>query len=261
MTLSPAEHLLMDLGVTEPAEIDLEAIAYDAGATVRYRCLEGCEARIVGCQDRAIITVNSTSPPKRQRFSIAHELGHWHHHRGRCLICRVDEIRPRSPTSPERLADGYAADLLMPAYLFRPIALRLPRLDFGAVRSVADAFDVSLAAAAIRLVQADLHAAMLICHGPSGRKWFLRPKGIPDRWFPQEELDAESFAFGVQFGRDDEPKFPRKIGADAWFDRAGADRFEIKEQTIRVGPDETLTLLLFTEEDMLNEEDRGSWRR
>jgi hypothetical protein len=42
-------------------------------------------------------------------------------------MCRVDEIQPRSATSPERSADGYAADLLMPGYLFRPMTLGLPR--------------------------------------------------------------------------------------------------------------------------------------
>ena len=259
MTLAPAEQRLQELGVTDPSEIDLEAVAYDAGAAIRYRHLDGCEARIVGLQDKAIITVNSSSLPRRQRFSIAHELGHWHHHRGRCLMCRVEEIQPRSPMSPERTADGFAADLLMPDYLFRPAALRLPRLDFTTLRSIADDFDVSITAAAIRVVEMDHHPAMLICHSPKGRKWFQRPKGIPERWFPQQDLDAQSFAFGVQFGTDEEPRFPRKIGADAWFERSGADRFEIREQTIRVGPDKTLTLLLLDEE-MLEDNGRSGWK-
>ncbi|WP_236858334.1 ImmA/IrrE family metallo-endopeptidase [Cereibacter sphaeroides] len=54
--------------------------------------------------DKAIITVNSRSPAARQRFSIAHELGHWHHHRGQCLMCRVEDYHPRTGTSRE--ADG-----------------------------------------------------------------------------------------------------------------------------------------------------------
>ena len=48
MLLSPAERLLQELGVTEPDEIDLEAIAYYVNARVRYRRLDGCEARIIG---------------------------------------------------------------------------------------------------------------------------------------------------------------------------------------------------------------------
>ena len=106
MALSAAERLLQDLGVTEPGEIDLEAIAYHLNATVQYRPLDGCEARIVGHGHRAIITVNARSSPRRNRFSIAHELGHWHHHKGKRLVCRADDYHPRDETSPERAAVG-----------------------------------------------------------------------------------------------------------------------------------------------------------
>ena len=82
MPLTPAERLLQELGITEPNEIELDAIAHHVGACVRYRPLQGCEARIIGTGDRAIITVKSDSHPRRKRFSIAHELGHWYHHRG-----------------------------------------------------------------------------------------------------------------------------------------------------------------------------------
>jgi hypothetical protein len=46
---------------------------------------------------------------------------------------------------------------------------------------------------------------------------------------------------------------PRKIGADAWFDRRDADRFEVYEQTIRTGPDETLTLVVISDPKMLED--------
>ena len=75
MEISPAETLLQELGVTEPSEIDLEAIAFYVNARIRYRSLDGCEARIVGNADQAIITVNQNSQWRRKRFSIAHELG------------------------------------------------------------------------------------------------------------------------------------------------------------------------------------------
>lgn len=54
---SPAEALLRSLGVAQPADIDLEAIAWSVGAKVRDAVLESCEARIIGYRDRAIITV------------------------------------------------------------------------------------------------------------------------------------------------------------------------------------------------------------
>jgi hypothetical protein len=65
---------------------------------------------------------------------------------------------------------------------------------------------------------------------------------LPDRWFPRSDLAAESFAFDVLFGAREEDSFPRKIGADAWFDRWEAERYDVHEQTIRISDEEILTL-------------------
>ena len=126
--LIPAEQVLAELGITDPSEIDLEAIAWTLGAHVRYRPLDTCEARIVGRGDRAVITVNDRSHPRRQRFSIAHEVGHWRYHRGRLLVCQADNVGRGGGGRPlsERTADNFATHLLMPGYLFDPIARSHP---------------------------------------------------------------------------------------------------------------------------------------
>lgn len=252
--------ILQSLGITEPAEIDLEAIAWTMGARVRYRPLDGCEARIIGNGDRAIITVNSRSSYRRQRFSLGHELGHWKYHRGRLLVCRASEIGrdAQHTTALERSADAYAADLLMPRYLFQPIARAYPKLNFQTVRTIADLFDVSLTAAAIRLIEGRHSPAFLICHGPEGRRWFARSPDVPTRWFPRADLDPAGFALDVLYGRQPDDRLPRRIGADAWFERSEADRYEVQEQSIRTADDEILTLVLLSDEDML--EDWGSAR-
>ncbi len=260
MHLTHAERLLQELGITESKEIDLEAIAYHTGARVRFRPLDGCEARIIGNGDTAIITVNAHSHYPRKRFSIAHELGHWHHHRGKCLVCRAEEYRPRDAVSPERAADSYAADLLMPHYLFRPLARQQGKLTFNAVSALADAFTTSHTATAIRLVESDHSPALLVCHGTRGRKWFTRAPSVPEKWFPQDALDADSFAFGVLFGGKPDDPMPRRIGAEAWFDRWDAQSFELHEQTFRTGPDEILTLVLISDSKMLDEHQERRWR-
>ena len=260
MPFTPAERLLQELGITEPEEIDLDAIAFHTGARVRYRRFDGCEARIVGSRDRAIITVKVDSSPRRKRFSIAHELGHWHHHRGQCLACRAEETRPGGPLSPERVADGYAGDLLMPKYIFRPLARAYAKLTFKAVAALSDAFRTSQTATAIRLVESDHTPAILVCHGPKGRRWFTKAPSVPAKWFPQDSLDADSFAFEVLFNTKADDPMPRKVGANAWFERRDAERYEIHEQTCRIGPDEILTLLLLSDLRMLDDEPRGGSR-
>jgi hypothetical protein len=245
----------MRLGVTEPREIDLDAIAWDLGVRIKYRPLDGCEARIVGSSDKAIITVNIRSSRRRRRFSIGHELGHWHYDRGRMLVCLADEIGRAAAggSSPERLADQFASQLLMPEYLFGSVAGAYSKFDFRTVCSIADVFDTSRTATALRVVQGGYIPAVLVCHGEHGRKWFARSPDVPDRWFPRKELAAESFAFGVLFRHQPDDKFPRKIGADAWFDRAEAERYEVQEQTIQTANDEILTLVTISEDKMLRE--------
>ena len=163
---SPAERLLLELGVTEPKEIDLEAIAWHVGCTVKYRELEGCEARILGAGNRAIITVSSSVSPTRKRFSLAHELGHWRHHRGRSFVCRSDDIsnRNRSATDPERVADGYAADLILPRYLLKPYLDKIKRPSIDEIIKLSEEFKTSFAATAIRFTEMMPFPIVLVCH-------------------------------------------------------------------------------------------------
>jgi hypothetical protein len=259
--LTPAERLLQHLGITEPQEIDLEAIAFHLGARVRYRKLEGCEARIIGCNDAAIITIDEDCSYRRKRFSLVHEIGHWTHHKGQTLVCRVEESRPQDRMSPERVANSYAADLLMPRYLFQPAARAHAKLTFKAVKALAGIFHTSLPATAIRLVEGDHSPALLVCHSRQGRKWFTRAPSVPERCFPKEVLDAESFAFGVLYGSNADDPTPRKIGAEAWFDRWEAGNHQVHEQTVRTGDGEILTLVLMSDLRMLEDQDSPRRRR
>ena len=251
---TPAEIVLKRLGVTDPREIDVEAIAWHLGARVRYRSLETCEARIIGAADRAIITVNARSGHRRKRFSIGHELGHWYHDRGRVLFCQTEEIgrATRGALSREQVADRFASHLLMPDYLFRPIARAHAKITFDAVHGIADSFDTSRTATAIRLVEDRYFIGCLVCHGRHGRKWFARSPEVPERWFPRADLAPESFAFNILFGTAIEDRFPRKIGADAWFDRWDAEHYEVYEQTIQIADDQILTLVRIDDEAMLS---------
>lgn len=246
MRASPAERVLQSLGVTSPEEIDVESIAWNLGAKVKYRRLETCEARILGHGDRAVICVDSRKSPERRRFSVCHELGHWQHHRGRCLACRSDEIgnvSRRSALDPERVADGFAADLLLPRYLVSPMAAQVSKWSLARIRELAARFSASMTATAIRLVEINVIPGLLICHGPKGRRWFARAPSA-GQWFPQDQLHADSQAIAMLYGREQELRAPSIIGADAWFDCPQAERYDVHEQTYLVPGGDVVTLLL-----------------
>lgn len=255
--LTLPERLLQRFGVERPGEIDVEAIAWMLGAKVRYRELHSCEARIVGREDRAIITVDTRVGAKRRRFSVAHELGHWHHHRGRCLICRTEDIGTsrRQAADPERVANDYASDLLLPRYLLDPMLRGVQKPTLKAVREVATAFDASLTATLIKIIESDRYPMMIVCHATKGRRWFQPSPGVPSRWFPRDDLDPESCAFALLFGSGPEEGFPRRIGADAWFDRPEAQRYELLEQSYALPNSEVMTVLLMVDPKMVGDAD------
>ena len=250
--LRPAERILLELGIQTPQEIDLKAIAWILGAAVNYRPLENCEAMIVGSSRRAIITVNSNAIPARRRFSIAHEIGHWHHHRGRVLFCGARDIdNPgHDALNPENQADQFASDLILPGFMFRPRLAKMKRPTLAAIREIADEFQASDTATMLKVVDSDQFPILAVCHNKERRRWFRRASMIPGWWFPRNELDHESFAFEMLFGRTGESSYPRKVGADAWFEFRGVDRFEILEQSFLLPNEEVLTLLILPDEEL-----------
>ena len=143
--------------------------------------------------------------------------------------------------------------IIMPRYLFAPRAAALDRIAFDSIGGLGQAFKTSLTATAIRLVDLDQFSGFVISHTPSGRKWFARSPSVPRHWFPREDLDVKSFAFGVQFGGRSDDGAPRKVSADAWFDRPGAARFMVREQTVRVARDETVSLVIIDDKGMLED--------
>ena len=191
---------------------------------------------------------------ERQRFSVGHELGHWHYHRGKTSFCRPDDIEnySRKALDPERVADNYAADLLMPRYLFESEANKFSNMTLDSAKTLAKSFKTSLTATAIRFVDMGPAPAMVICHGTEGRKWFHRGRDVPENFFPCRELDHDSFAFEVLFGNKQDSGI-HKIPADAWIDRWNADRFEVVEQTVKTARNDVLTMIWWQDESQIED--------
>lgn len=232
-----AESLVRELGINDPKDIDLDAIAYLLGVTVQYQPLRGCEALIVGSGDRAIVKINSTSLPERQRFSLGHELGHWHYHKGKMLYCAQDDIEvdARRARETEKVADNYSASLLMPSYLFRPILAAKKRITWKSVREVAGEFRCSPLATALRVVDLNFAPIMFVMLRGGRRVWFRGARDIDSKWFPQDSPDRDSFAFDLSYDASKPAAGPRKVQASSWFDCRLADRLELIEDSIRVG--------------------------
>lgn len=245
---------MQSLEVHGPDDIDLHAIAWHIGVIdIREREVEGCEARIVGRGSKAIISIKQGGNRRRQRFSIGHELGHWHFHRGQTLYCKAADIRDHEVAqAKEKVANGFASDLLLPPYLLSPVVQDFKTIDVAAIREIARVFDASMSATAIKLVRLGLVTGMIVCHGTAGKRWHIPSPMVPPTWYPKAELDQSSPAFDMLFSvRQDQPT-AKRAGAQLWFERRDAELFQITEQSFKVAEAEVLTLLMFVDQRMLD---------
>lgn len=132
-----AQQLLEEGGVTE-APVPLERLAELCRATIRYEPFDGEVSGMVHCRPGGggVIGVNSEHSKTRQRFTIAHELGHlllhadeeFHIDEKRPLALR-DEVSSLAIDPREIEANQFAAELLMPALLVRASVGRLVEED------------------------------------------------------------------------------------------------------------------------------------
>lgn len=252
MTRSPyrrPDTLLDELGITEPEEIRIEAIAQRCGATVVYAPMEGADARILGVGDRAIITVDAGATRPRQRFSAAHELGHWLRDRGRIAYsCEGRALLARwgDDDDPEARANRFAADLLLPKKLVAARARDIqPVLD--GVRNLSRMFETSLTATAIRLVELGTHPAMVVCSGPAGRRWFVKSDLVPAVLRPTRKPGSESTASALLAGGEAR-RGPVTVDADDWVEHQDSADYVVEEDSVMVAPDLVLSLIWWKDE-------------
>lgn len=164
-----ASQLLAESGVSDPP-VDVERLAASHGALVSRSPFK--DGEVSGMLMRRegqppVIGVNDAHPERRQRFTIAHELGHLLLHPGREVVLdRPVRINLRDKTSSmatdqeEIEANAFAASLLMPAELVRSELLNLdPAIRQDPDRctiQLADVFRVSTAAMGFRLINLGL---------------------------------------------------------------------------------------------------------
>ena len=155
-----AMELLRDVGVDQ-LPVPVEAIASGLGADLTYEAYDGEVSGMLvrGDDGTAVIGVNSRHATTRQRFSVAHEIGHLVMHPGSPMfIDRFVRVNWRNGESnrEEIEANAFAAELLMPREAVeRQVERALTRSEFltpqQLSKQLAKAFHVSPQAMSYRL--------------------------------------------------------------------------------------------------------------
>lgn len=134
-----AREVLVKLGI-KTMPVPVEKIAKALGAVVRFSPLDEELSGMVYIKDGVpVIGVNSLHHPNRQRFTIAHEIGHLVMHRD--MISehvhvdkqfRVLMRDSKSSTGTEEIevqANQFAAELLIPSSMFDPTKIIASDID------------------------------------------------------------------------------------------------------------------------------------
>jgi Zn-dependent peptidase ImmA (M78 family)/DNA-binding XRE family transcriptional regulator len=154
-----ANELLEKARVNGP-EVPVHDLCRRCGVLLLQRSFpEALSGLIFAYEEGAVIGVNSEHPETRQRFTTAHELGHYllgHHERSgdyedRFHIDLTEGTPPGFDWRAERSANDFAADLLMPRKL---IAAEFQKSQDPT--TLASQFNVSQVAMGFRLVNLGL---------------------------------------------------------------------------------------------------------
>ena len=225
-----AEQLINVLSIADKSDLlKLEEIAWTRGTLVNYEVLEGAEARLVTARGRGVITISTTiKDPRRKRFSIAHELGHFElhkTHRG-LSICTGKDIDAESGQKQahelENEANEFASAFLMPQVFFAPLCEKdQPSISF--VSSLANDFQTSLTATALRYLKFCNEQVVIVYSKDNRIRWF---QGSPDFETLRDDLgfflevrarlDATSLAARL-FENPTIVLRKRKVDASCWF--------------------------------------------
>lgn len=139
------------IGIHIPVPVDPIFMARELGLAVQVVALEpGVGGMLVNQPGKQpTIYLSADDHRNRQRFTCAHELGHWMKRLGRAndwaFVDRRDQLSGRGTDPSERYANGFAAALLMPAELVQSLSRHMT------AERMARHFNVSPQAMGVRL--------------------------------------------------------------------------------------------------------------
>lgn len=176
--ISTVRSLREDLQIVENTRVDINSILNNLNISLRRSnlgpgVLGACKT--VGLK-RLIVIRPDFNYKEQERFTTAHELGHVLIHHG-SHYCKNENFHMwRSTNDKENEANAFAAELLLPQRTMLNI-LSKRDLSISMIKSVADNFETSMSATAIRLTKLYNDPVVLIWHKNRKIRWNVHSKG------------------------------------------------------------------------------------
>ena len=166
-----AAELLLAQDIRTPP-VPIEDVARTLGAEVVFEALDTSVSGLLyrSADERVTIVVNESQNAARQRFTIAHELGHLLLHKGRPVIVdhfsrgRLnlrDETSSLATSREEIDANQFAASILMPAdWVHHAVERKADLPPTRLVGALSEEFAVSKQAMELRLMNLGIRASV-----------------------------------------------------------------------------------------------------
>jgi Zn-dependent peptidase ImmA (M78 family) len=153
-----AEEILTSMSISNSTQIDILNIATRLGVNVEAADLSSdISGLFVIKEEKPYIRYNGEESQERQRFTVAHELGHFILHKDAPLfVDKNEKVLYRNQDSStgeilkEREANAFAAALLMPQSFVKEELSKMPS-NVDTIEHLAKVFGVSTQAMSFRL--------------------------------------------------------------------------------------------------------------
>lgn len=253
----------------------IEEIAFGCGITdIKQLETKGFEGALLTTAAKAdgVILVNKQNIQTRRRFTVGHELGHflnpWHVPPDGGFMCTIEhmlsaDLRQQGRLGMEAQANEFAAEILMPAALFKQ-QLRITRAEPSteAIIKVADDFEVSAQAAARRMADLRKDCAIIVSH--DGVICSIhRGANFPFITLAVTHAVPRKSVTKAYCGEDGAHSDVEEIEPDEWTTTSVKSGTQFLEQVLVQGKGFRLTLLVLDESECEDDEvahERAEWK-
>ena len=225
-----ANRLLKKYGYSAPNELILEDLAFALGIEVRRRPMDSLEGCLYRYGNRGIIQINCRAIPNRQRFSLAHEIGHWELHPNlRQKSCSANDMIDYFRSSEEIEANHFAASLLLPKQ-WVPDKLFKADPSFTQIEILANLLRVSLACSARRFVELTPQPVVLVSSRNGIVDWSVASNKAKYFWVEKGFQVHEYTSTFECFTKNERRRHLEEADGSYWYpEKQLSDDFEIFE--------------------------------
>lgn len=144
------------------------------GFRIKYVDTGDADAYTIIMNGKKLILLNQSIDSRRVNFTLAHELGHYFipHHLEPLYACNINEVvstKDLNQTKEEREANLFASELLLPSRLIKQSS---NINSFQDILGVAEKYDVSIQATAIKMIEHTDDVVCFVCCKNGRIKWY-----------------------------------------------------------------------------------------